>query len=86
MLSLITILMCFIERHCSSVRVLILGGEGQKSAQGQKYYVCCALGQGTLLSFAPFHLGELNGYRPTLGKTGSLCSVLATHSQQYKII
>ena len=31
-------------------------------------YVCCALGQGTFLSFAPLHPGELNGYQPRLGK------------------
>ena len=29
-------------------------------------YVCCALEQGTLLSFAPPHPGELNGYPPRL--------------------
>ena len=28
-------------------------------------YACCALGQGILLSFAPLHPGELNGYWPT---------------------
>ena len=27
-------------------------------------YVCCAPGQGTLLSFASLHQGELNGYWP----------------------
>ena len=31
-------------------------------------YACCALGQGTLISFAPLDPGELNGNRPRLGK------------------
>ena len=31
-------------------------------------YACCALKQCTLLSFAAFNPGELNGYWPRLGK------------------
>ena len=55
-----------------SCRVLAYGAEGPRIeiCTGPKIscYVCCALGQGTLLSFAPLHPGELNGYWSRLGK------------------
>ena len=55
-----------------SGRVLVCGAEGSRIViwTGPKIscYACCALGQGTLLSFAPLHPGELSGYRPWLGK------------------
>ena len=55
-----------------SGRVLTCGVEGPwiEIWTGPKIscYVCCALGQGTLLSFATLHQGEPNGYWPRLGE------------------